>query len=200
MAVANSGFGLSTSNVQGTLSNFGGSVADLYAASGLQSRAKGARIEAQEYGLGATEADLNAQFTKVSTDIKQYQTQRSLFHSLGSTMADVASSGFANTGSALDIERDSAMQGELTKAVLGAQGQIEEAGYEEQAASFRLMQQAANEAATAADNAAKGAQWGAAIKGAAAGASAGAMLGPWGALAGGVIGGAAGLFAGSGTK
>ena len=46
----------------------------------------------------------------------------------------------------------------MTKAVLGQQGLIEEAGYEQQAASYRLMSEAANQAATAADHAAQGAQ------------------------------------------
>lgn len=143
----------------GTVQAFGAGVADLYAAEADRFKGKGARIEAEQYAKAATFADQNAQFTKISTDIKEFQTQRSILSSLGKTAADVASSGFAKSGSALDIERDSAMQGELAKSVLGAQGQIEEAGYEQQAASYRLMSQAASLAATAADKAAQGATW-----------------------------------------
>jgi hypothetical protein len=85
--------------------------------------------------------------------------------SLGQTRADVAGAGFAESGSALDILRESASQGALTKSVMATQGLITEAGYQEQADSYRTMATAAGIAADAENNAAKGDDWAAAIKG-----------------------------------
>jgi hypothetical protein len=140
-----------------TFSDFGGAVSDLFAASADRSKAAGLRIEGQEYTLAAGLATQNAQYTQISTNIKEFQAQRDIFQTLGKQQADVASSGFQEAGSALDLLRDSAQQGALNTAVLGAQGQIQEAGYEEQAASYTLMAQAASMAATASDKAAQGA-------------------------------------------
>lgn len=137
-------------------SGIGGAVSDFYSADAARAKGKGSRLEAEQYAQAAVFAKQNVEFTKVSTAIKEYQTQRELNLTLGKQRADVAASGFAAAGSALDLMRDSAMQGELAKAVLGMQGQIQEAGYEQQAASYRLMSQAASEAATAADKAAHG--------------------------------------------
>jgi hypothetical protein len=88
--------------------------------------------------------------------------------SLGETRADVAGAGFPESGSALDILRESASQGALSKAVLGEQGLIQEEGYREQAASYRTMADAAGMAAKAEDSASEGAYWSAGIKGLAA--------------------------------
>jgi len=184
------GLGLSAS----TFSNAGGAVADIFAASAYRTKGAGNRIQAQEYDLAQQLSLQNEQFTKTSTAIKTYQQQRTVEGALGQQAADVAASGFGAGGSALDLLRDSASQGALTKQVLGQQGLIEEAGYREQAQSYGLMAQSARMAAEAEDKAAQGAGISAGLKGAAAGASAGAMLGPWGAVAGGVIGGAAGYF------
>ncbi len=156
------GFGTST------ISGAGGAVSDLFAASALRSRGRGNRIEGQEYSLAANLADQNAQFAETSTAIKTAQEQRSINMTLGNQQAEVAASGFAAGGSALDLLRDSAQQGALAKAALGQQGAIEEAGYREQAQSYRLMTEASNIAATSADHAAQGADLSAGIKGAAA--------------------------------
>lgn len=152
----------------GTIGAAGGAVSDLFAASALRSRAKGNRIEGEEYSLAANLADQNAKFTETSTNIKQFQLQRGINMTLGQQQADVAGSGFAAGGTALDLLADSARQGALTKAVAENQGIIEESNYKEQAQSFRLMTEAANLAATSADHAAQGAEYSAAIKGAAA--------------------------------
>jgi hypothetical protein len=57
------------------------------------------------------------------------------------------------SGSSLDLMRDSASQGALTHAVLGQQGLITEAGYAEQATSYEMMSQAAQQAGFAEGNA-----------------------------------------------
>lgn len=151
-----------------TITDIGGAVSDLFAAEGYKYKAEGAAFEKKNYQLAASLADQNAVFTEWSTNIKQAQESRNIYQSLGKTQADVAGAGFAESGSALDLLRDSASQGALAKAVLGEQGLITEAGYKEQADSYRNMASAAQVAIDAAHEAATGADITAVIKGAAA--------------------------------
>ena len=148
-----------------TLTDLGGAVSDLFGADADRSKAQGDRIESQDYLLAAGLAQQNEQFTAQSTAIKQAQIDRSNTMVLGQQTADVASAGFANSGSALDLMRDSASQGALTKAVAGQQGLITEAGYTEQAQADQNMSQAALVAANAEDKAAQGADITGIIKG-----------------------------------
>lgn len=124
-------------------------VSDVFGGIGLLYKAKGSKLEAQAYEKAAALARLNEQFTKTSTDIKEAQQQRDSYKQIGGQEADIAASGFAASGSALDILRESASQASLTKAVISQQGLIEEAGYREQAESYDLMAQASREAAKA---------------------------------------------------
>ncbi len=114
---------------------------------GNEMRAKGDEAEAEQYGLASTLATQNEQFTEQSTAIQQFQADRQLTQSLGATRAGVSGSGFTMGGSALDLLRDSASSGALTKAVLGQQGLITEAGYKEEAQSYDVMKSAAITAA-----------------------------------------------------
>jgi hypothetical protein len=150
--------------VAGQGGNIGGAVNDLFAVQGYRYKAQGDRAEQQGYLQAAAFADKEATYTEWSTRIKQAQTDREIFKSLGETRADVAGAGFAQSGSALDILRESASQGALTKAVLGEQGLIQEEGYREQAASYRRMADAAGMTAAAEDRAATGSEWSAGIK------------------------------------
>lgn len=145
-------------------SDFGGAVSDLFAADADKSKAAGLRAESQEYTLAAGLSQQNEQYTEQSTAIQEAQKSRDIMQTIGKQQADVAASGFAASGSALDLLRDSANQGALAKATLAQQGLITEAGYEEQAQSYQLMSQAANQAASAADKAAQGADISAGIK------------------------------------
>lgn len=154
-----------------TFQAIGGAVQDLFAADALRTKARGSRLEAEQYDLASRLALQNEQFSKTSTEIKQFQQQRGVYMTLGQQAADVAASGFSASGSALDLLRDSASQGALTKAVMGQQGLIEQAGYRQQAKSFELMSQSARMAAKADEDAADMAPLMAAIKGAAAAAS-----------------------------
>jgi dsDNA-binding SOS-regulon protein len=138
-------------------SDFGGAASDLFAAQGDKSKQQFDYAEASNYELGANLADQNAQFTQTSTAIKEAQQQRELTMNLGATTATAAGSGFAASGSSLDILRESASQGALTHAVLGQQGLITEAGYKEQAQSYNTMATAATQAGNAEGNAATGA-------------------------------------------
>ena len=162
-----------------TFADISGAVSDLFSSSetaqGLRIKAEGDRAEGQEYGLASELAQQNEEFTQQSTAIKEMQAQREANMTLGTQRADVAASGFAESGSALDIMRDSASQAALQRQVLGQQGLITEAGYKEQAQSYTLMQNAANAAAQGEEDlASKTSEFGgisAAIKGVSAVAS-----------------------------
>lgn len=146
--------GLSSSTFQ----NAGGAVTDLFAAYGAEQQgqisAEGTRIkaqgdlaEAQQYDLAQTLAQQNEQFTKTSTAIQQAQQTRNTTLQIGGEQAGQAGAGFAASGSGLDILRESASQGALAKEVIGQQGQITEAGYQEQATSYGIMSSTARQAA-----------------------------------------------------
>jgi hypothetical protein len=153
---------------KGTIDSIGGAVQDLFAADAHRSKAQGLRIEAGNYDRSSEYAKKNEAFTETSTAIKQSQLDRDIYKTLGGIGADVAGGGFAMSGSALDIMRDSAAQGALTKAVGGLQGLITEEGYEVQAKNYAEMGKAAMLAAEAEDEAATGAQWSAGFKAVAA--------------------------------
>jgi hypothetical protein len=155
----------------GTINSLGGAVQDIFASSAHEAKAKGLRIEAGNYDRSSAYAEQNARFTEVSTGIKEAQLDRDIFKTIGGQAADVAGAGFAASGSALDIMRDSASQGALMKAVGEQQGLVTEEGYKVQAQNYTAMGEAARMAADAEDNAATGALWSAGFKGASAVAS-----------------------------
>lgn len=155
----------------GTITSIGGAANDLFAADAHRAKARGDVFEQKNYDLAGDLADQNAKFTETSTAIKLVQGDRQLYQTLGGQAADVAGAGFAASGSALDLMRDSASQGALTHAVAAEQGQITEAGYQEQATSFRNMSGAAQVAIDAENKAADNAWITAGIKGVAAAAS-----------------------------
>jgi hypothetical protein len=139
----------------GTFGDFGAAAQDIFAGQGDQAKAQGDFAEATEYNAAAGLALQNEQFTKQSTAIKEAQQQRELTMNLGQQQANQAGGGFAASGSSLDILRDSASQGAIAHAVLGQQGLITEAGYQEQATSYEMMSQAAEQAGFAEENAGK---------------------------------------------
>jgi hypothetical protein len=153
-----------------TFSDLGTAVSDIFAAKGDELKAEGARFEQSSYLEAADLAKQNEAFTAMSTAIKQSQADRNLYQALGQTKADVAGAGFAQSGSALDLLRESASQGAM-KAVLGEQGLITEAGYQEQAQSYTDMASAAGVAIEADKLAAKGSTIAAGFSFAAAAAS-----------------------------
>lgn len=152
---------------QSTFSDFGGAVSDLFAAQGYRYKAQGEEFEQKNYRLAATFADQNETYAMWSAGIKEMQADREEYKSLGATGAAVAGAGFAASGSALDILRDSAAQGALQKATLQEQGLIQTEGYKEQAQSYRNMADAAGVAIEADKTAATGAMWSAGFKAAA---------------------------------
>lgn len=163
MAAINPSGGIGQGLSTGTFSDIGAGVSDIFAGIGDEYKAEGAQFEQQSYLEAEQLANQEAQFTAESTAIKQGQADRNLFTSLGRTTAAVANAGLKQSGSALDILRESAQQGATTKAVIGAQGQITEAGYQEQAESYANMASAAGVAIKADKEAATGAYIGAGI-------------------------------------
>lgn len=149
----------------------GSAVEDIFSADSFKTKAKGYALEAENYDLAAAMATKNADLTRMSTALTVMGLQRQTFGIVGGQTADIASSGFANSGSALDILRDSARQGVLQEAVANYQGLVTEEGYRTQAASYRNMSQASRMAEQAAKKAGKNSYLKAGIKGAAAVAS-----------------------------
>ncbi len=150
---------------QSTFSNLGGAVSDLFAADADRFKAQGAAFEKQNYDLAATLADQNAQYTEWTTNVKAQMADRTTYQALGSATAAIANSGLSTSGSALDILHESAANGALAKENATTQGNITEAGYQEQAQSYRNMSQAAQVAIEADNEAATGADISGAIKG-----------------------------------
>jgi hypothetical protein len=138
-------------------------VSDLFAASADQSKAQFDLDEQQEYTLAGNLATQNEQIATMSTAIRQAQLERESTQALGKTVASTAGAGFAESGSALDLLRSSAQQGSLMRSVASENGLVQEAGYEEQAASYSLMASAAGTAAAAEKTAATGADIGAVL-------------------------------------
>lgn len=156
-----------------TFSDLGGAVSDIFAGFGAeeqaQLKAQGLNIEAQgetissqatelqaqgdiaeatQYGYAQTLAQQNAAYTAASTNISATQQERQTTMTIGSQKAAVGGAGLAESGSALDLLRNSAQQGALAQGVLVTQGQMQEAGYEEQAQSYAVMQSAAQQTAS----------------------------------------------------
>lgn len=151
---------LSTAGVNSIASG----ISDFFTASADRSRAEGDRLEEANYDLAAAFADKNVVYTQWSTEIKEAQESRVIAQTESAQKSEVASAGMAESGSALDVMRDTAQQGALQKAVTQEQGLITQEGYQEQADSYRNMSKAAGVAASAADNAATGADITGAIK------------------------------------
>jgi hypothetical protein len=139
-----------------TFTDFGSAASDLFAAQGERLKAEGDQFEQQSYEEAAQLATQNEQFTEQSTAIQQTAADRNLYQALGKTTADVAGAGFATSGSALDLLASSAQQGATARAVIGQQGLITEAGYQEQAESYTNMANAAGVAEKADNLAATG--------------------------------------------
>jgi len=155
----------------GTFNSLGAAVSDLFSADSHRTKAGGLQIEAGNYDRAAGFSDENARFAELSTAIKTSQLDRELYKTLGGQQADIAGAGFAASGSALDIMRDSASQGALMRGVATEQGLITEEGYKVEAENYRSMGEAARMAADAENRAADRAPLLAAIHGVAAVAS-----------------------------
>lgn len=126
--------------------NAAGAVSSLFAGFGANTKAdmdrieaqadllkgKGAELEGESYTRAQTLAMQNKDYAEQSTAIQEAQAGRSLDLNLGAGRAAAGASGLRESGSVIDVLADSARQGELQQQVLGYQGAITQAGYQEQ--------------------------------------------------------------------
>lgn len=98
---------------------------------------------AKGYKKAAGFAGLNADISQQSADIQELMASRQVYKTMGGQQADVAGAGLASSGSALDLMRDSAQQGSLTKQLIANQGEINVMGYKAEEASYSSMASAA---------------------------------------------------------
>lgn len=133
-----------------TFNDFAGAASDLFSgitgSESLDIKAQGDFAEAQSYQMAAGLALLNKQYTATETGVKEAQNQREIYQTISQQRAGVAGGGLAESGSALDLLRSSASQGALSQAIIGQQGLITEAGYQEQHDSYVNMANALNQA------------------------------------------------------
>jgi hypothetical protein len=134
-----------------TFTDLGGAASDIFSgitgSESLQIKAQGDLAEGRSYDLAAALALQNEQFTQTETGVKQMQNDREVYQTISGEQAGIAGGGLAESGSALDLLRSSASQGALSHALIGQQGLITEAGYQEQHDSYVNMSAAAKQAA-----------------------------------------------------
>ena len=143
----------------------GGAVTDLFGAKAAKTSAAGDRLEATSYRQAAGMANDNATFAQTSADVADFQQARTNFQATGQTEAEVGGAGFSNSGSSLDILRDSAREGSLARSMITQQGSINVESYHEQASALNTQAQAADMAAQAQEQQAKTAKKSGIIKG-----------------------------------
>lgn len=122
-----------------TLSGIGGAVDSLFGGIGQLKAASG-------YKKSAAFSDLSANISRQATQIQATQNERDVYRTIGGQKADLGGAGLMLAGGALDLIRDSASQGALSKQLIQAQGAITTAGYEAEADSYRSMAAAAKTA------------------------------------------------------
>jgi|CXWL01.1.fsa_nt_gi hypothetical protein len=130
--------------------------ASRYSATANRMRAGIYRDEATGYDSAGYLSELSLQFQEKSTAIQQMQADREIYKTIGGAEADIAGAGFSASGSGLDILRDSAAQGALTKEIIGVQGSIDANVYKQAALGYRMQAEASRGTAGIADVTAAG--------------------------------------------
>lgn len=153
-------------NISKGVGAFGAAVSDLFAAEGLE-------MSAEAYRRAAGITGENIGLTEESIRIKKLQADRAIYKALGGQEADIASSGLAASGSALDLMRDSAAQGDLTRRLMDLQGRID-------INTLNLQKLSYESQADVAENAAEGKLWSAGINAVAGVVSLGSFFMPGG--------------------
>jgi hypothetical protein len=123
--------------ISGLFGGFASAAGDLFSA-------QGAFAEAKTLDQASSLEDENAKIAKESGAIQLTQQQRQAYKVVGAGQADVAGSGLAASGSALDVMRASASQASLAGQLIGTQTAINVNAYEAQAGAYRGEAQAAN--------------------------------------------------------
>ncbi len=121
-------------------------IGDLFGGLGSFASAAGDFAEASAYGTAAKYAGQNAVIAQEAGNIRQEQTGRAIYRTLGAQQAQYAGAGLTSGGSAQEVLRSSVSQGALEKAIVNEQTQINVTGYKEQQAQFQGMQAMADAA------------------------------------------------------
>lgn len=128
-------------------SGAGSAVDTLFGGLGAFDTAKGYKAQAKGYERAAEISTINKGIAKQASQIELMQAERDIYRTLGSARTAIGGSGLAASGSALDILRDSATQGNLTKQLLGRQEAIEQLAYDQERISYEGQAAAAKAAA-----------------------------------------------------
>lgn len=150
---------MASSNYSGALNDFG-SAATLFgqaAASSASARAYdalagGYHAQGQAFDTATAIADKDARLSGLSTAIQKVQTQRQIYQTIGGARADIGAAGFGEHGSAIDVLKSSAAQGELQMQITGTKGQLEQDTFVQQSTAYAAQAKgsyAAEEAAKA---------------------------------------------------
>lgn len=134
------GFGLGTAgDIRNAATSFGAAADALFAK-------QGHKLSAQGYREAAASSRKNESYIQQSTEIKMMQADRAITKTLGGQQADIAASGFALSGSALDIIADSMRESALTKELIDTQGDIDLNNAQAQTRAYDLQAMAAETA------------------------------------------------------
>lgn len=126
------------------------SATDLANAKAEDASVKGYNAETTAYGEVGTIAENNAALAKASGDITTYQDQLKALTTIGEQKAAVASNGFRESGSNLDILRSSLQQSYLKQQLDETQTNINVGGYLAEKAAAKAEADAATAAADSA--------------------------------------------------
>ncbi len=152
------GFNFGPLDIGGIAKGLGGAAQSLLSAEAtadaLRLRARGSRVESQNYDLAAALARQQAEFVRESTAVQQQAARRALSIGLGETRADIGAAGFAKGGSGGDIIRSSVLQGGQQQQMIARQGLISEQVFQTQAETYANLSKFAFEAAAAQEAAA----------------------------------------------
>lgn len=123
----------------GGFADIGSAVSSIFGGVGQLQSAKG-------YQAAAKYAAQNADIAEQSAKIQGLMAERQITKTIGGQAADIAGAGLAASGSALDLMRDSAQQGSLTKQLISNQGAINVLGYKAESENYSAMASAAKTA------------------------------------------------------
>lgn len=121
----------------GAIGDIGGAISDFGTAYGDMQASKGSAMAAKSFLGAATLEDENAMLAKTSGAIEQAQLQRTIYGAKSGINAAAAGNGLKLSGSGQDVLRQSAIQGGIAGAKIGAQTQISENAFEAQAGAYR---------------------------------------------------------------
>lgn len=125
----------------------GGAVDTIFGGLGAFDTAKGYKSQAKGYERAAEISRINRGISQQASDIEMVQAERDIYRTTGAQTAAIGANNLSATGSALDILKDSAQQGSMTRQLLGRQSAIQDLAYEQEELSFLGQAEAAKAAA-----------------------------------------------------